>query len=82
MFEKLEQFLVDLDLESKELTNVSLNVNEYTNLGTIPDSASATSATAHEVMRGICISQFVFTCFKVLNINNSPTVGWTIVCII
>lgn len=37
---------MDLDLEYKEFANVPVNVNESTNQGSTPDSASTTT---HEV---------------------------------
>lgn len=50
LFEKLEQFLVDLDLEYKESANVS--DNSSTVQGSLTDS---TSTTVHQVTRGISI---------------------------
>lgn len=46
MFEKLEQFLVDLDLDSEELARASLEINESHDPGRNPDTASA-----HEVRK-------------------------------
>lgn len=48
LFEKLEQFLVDLHLESKEINHVSATLDEHTNHGNVTDPASA---AAHEVSR-------------------------------
>lgn len=48
LFEKLEQFLVDLHLESKEITPVSADLHETSNHGNNPDHASA---AAHEVSK-------------------------------
>ncbi|KAL0459768.1 UNVERIFIED_CONTAM: Vacuolar protein sorting-associated protein 51 [Sesamum latifolium] len=45
LFEKLEQFVVDLNLDSKELTNSSVDVNGSPDPGRVPDVAPA---TAHE----------------------------------
>ncbi|KAL2540434.1 Vps51/Vps67 family (components of vesicular transport) protein [Abeliophyllum distichum] len=45
LFEKLEQFLVDLDLESEELTNAAVDDSELPKGGTVLDSASS---AAHE----------------------------------
>ncbi|XP_073022242.1 vacuolar protein sorting-associated protein 51 homolog [Primulina eburnea] len=45
LFEKLEQFLVDLHLETEELEKGSFGVNSSSNQGSTPDSSSA---TAHE----------------------------------
>lgn len=56
LFEKLEQFLVDLDLEYKELANMPVNADKSTN----PDSASTTT---HEV-RGIRNFEFAYTSFE------------------
>ncbi|KAL0420123.1 UNVERIFIED_CONTAM: Vacuolar protein sorting-associated protein 51 [Sesamum radiatum] len=47
LFEKLEQFLVDLNLDSKELTNSSVDVNGSPDPGRVPD---AVPATAHEAL--------------------------------
>ncbi|XP_047971945.1 vacuolar protein sorting-associated protein 51 homolog [Salvia hispanica] len=58
LFEKLKQFLVDLDLEYKELTNVPVNVDESTN----PNSASTTTheASVHEFAEAIRAYKAIF----------------------
>lgn len=45
LFEKLEQFLMDLHLDSNELTNASVDVNTSSDQGRVPESDFA---TAHE----------------------------------
>ena len=46
LFEKLEQFLVDLHLESKEIAHVSATLDGPNNHGNVTDPASS---AAHEV---------------------------------
>lgn len=46
LFEKLEQFLVDLHLESREIIPVSADLHDSSNHGNTPDSDSA---AAHKV---------------------------------
>ncbi|KAI3460756.1 hypothetical protein Pfo_017419 [Paulownia fortunei] len=67
LFEKLEQFLVDLHLESKELTNALVDVNESPNQGSFPDLASA---TAHEAS----IREFAeaVRAYKVIFLQSEP----------
>ncbi|KAL3849674.1 hypothetical protein ACJIZ3_011556 [Penstemon smallii] len=67
LFEKLEQFLMDLHLESKEITNASVDANESSDRESLPDS---TAATAHEVMKRISIgSHFFFILGRFCNNN-------------
>ncbi|XP_057776671.1 vacuolar protein sorting-associated protein 51 homolog isoform X2 [Salvia miltiorrhiza] len=58
LFEKLEQFLVDLDLEYKELANVPVNIDESTN----QDSASTTTheASVHEFVEAVRAYKVIF----------------------
>ncbi|XP_042057135.1 vacuolar protein sorting-associated protein 51 homolog isoform X1 [Salvia splendens] len=58
LFEKLKQFLVDLDLEYNELTNVPVNVDESIN----PKSASTTTheASVHEFAEAIRAYKAIF----------------------
>ncbi|KAG6422324.1 hypothetical protein SASPL_118892 [Salvia splendens] len=58
LFEKLKQFLVDLDLEYKELTNVPVNVDESIN----QNSASTTTheASVHEFAEAIRAYKAIF----------------------
>ncbi|EYU38432.1 hypothetical protein MIMGU_mgv1a001602mg [Erythranthe guttata] len=67
LFEKLEQFLVDLHLESKELTNLSVDVNEPPNQGSDPDPSDA---TIHEAS----IREFAeaVRAYKVIFLHSEP----------
>ncbi|KAL8522713.1 hypothetical protein ACS0TY_012884 [Phlomoides rotata] len=60
LFEKLEQFLLDLDLESKESTNVS--DNSSTLQGSLTDSTSATvhEASIHEFAEAVRAYKVIF----------------------
>lgn len=62
LFEKLEQFLVDLDLEYKELANVPVNVDEPTDQGSAPDSACTTTheASIHEFAEAVRAYKVIF----------------------
>lgn len=62
LFEKLEQFLVDLDLEYKELANVPINVDESTDQGSAPDSVSTTTheASIHEFAEAVRAYKVIF----------------------
>ncbi|KAG8370607.1 hypothetical protein BUALT_Bualt13G0001000 [Buddleja alternifolia] len=67
LFEKLEQFLADLHLESKELTNASVDVSESPNQGNVPDSSTA---SAHEAS----IREFAeaVRAYKVIFLHSEP----------
>lgn len=62
LFEKLEQFLVDLDLEYKELANVPVNVDESTDQGSAPDSTCTTTheASIHEFAEAVRAYKVIF----------------------
>lgn len=62
LFEKLEQFLVDLDLEYKELASVPVKVDESANQGSAPDSASTTTheASIHEFAEAVRAYKVIF----------------------
>ncbi|KAH6823485.1 hypothetical protein C2S53_008911 [Perilla frutescens var. hirtella] len=62
LFEKLEQFLVDLDLEYKDLASVPIKVDESTNQGSAPDSASTTTheASIHEFAEAVRAYKVIF----------------------
>ncbi|KAL0389715.1 UNVERIFIED_CONTAM: Vacuolar protein sorting-associated protein 51 [Sesamum calycinum] len=67
LFEKLEQFLVDLNLDSKELTNSSVDVNGSPDPGRVPDAAPA---TAHEAS----VREFAeaVRAYKVIFLDSEP----------
>ncbi|KAL0437747.1 UNVERIFIED_CONTAM: Vacuolar protein sorting-associated protein 51 [Sesamum radiatum] len=67
LFEKLEQFLVDLNLESKELTRGSVDVNKSPKQESVPHSASA---IAHEAS----IREFAkaIRAYKVIFLHSEP----------
>ncbi|KAK4492632.1 hypothetical protein RD792_003450 [Penstemon davidsonii] len=65
LFEKLEQFLMDLHLESKEISNASVDANESSDRESLPDS---TSATAHEA--SICEFAEAVRAYKVIFLHS------------
>ncbi|KAK4418055.1 Vacuolar protein sorting-associated protein 51 [Sesamum alatum] len=67
LFEKLEQFLVNLNFDSKELTDSSVDVNGSLDPGRVPHAASA---TAHEAS----VREFAeaVRAYKVIFLDSEP----------